>query len=932
MAKLDLEACRAMGLAAARAQPAVAAHQRLLQALHPIAPARALRALQAQGPSAGTYGQDHDHSTLTQIDLRRMDPEMQAAAARFGLSLPLLALIAQEAVGYAAPDPKDHTISAEEHAFTEQLYRVTRTYVRRFYMHPFMQAKGMVTLDPFTGERLVSTHAFPSDALHILYRFEGLETFYLGIGAINGAVRFIGIPRLNCIVTMPAPGEDDGHVRWGIKVYQHAMARIMARAAEMEAIFRAPRTKTGIMLGFWPNFGHYLWQEISGLQEIIDVHGPQAISHLLIGPHSDFNIPEVFPELAGVPIQHLQSAAGVFDATYRTDAQHIRPIGMLIQPALRERLARAAERHTPQALKARIAETASRRFLVWVTLRKNKKVWLRQVEGHAEVLRRLAQDVGPMAVVIDGWTNTQDDADALRARLEPEIEVVSILGCGVYESYLWARAAHVYSNVVGSGLFMNTYFACRPGVAHANTRHLDQAKYWALQSPGSCEPVFFTRAETRGDNDLMADYDFDPELLYLKLRGVVRQHYPDRLRTPHDSSEVQPHQPAPAPSTGSAAPKPVLSPGLSLRRMADAGGLADAVRLFAGATLPRTTPFFAQAPNPAMAPHAGVMLDPASRSYEAPPILAGALDGATMLHLEGIVLAGGTVLADTYYGSSLDGPERPQQTQARETAARQLAQGTERLPGHGFGGFMNHWQSQGHWMVGGLARMVAFAHLRQRHPGMKLILPQSPPTSLSGQIMAQALPLLGIAPADVYYLPEDRTVSFDTLWAMSELSPWAVSPVTHQAAQYLAGRLAAAPGEGLGERLFLTPPPGTLANHEDVAALLARRGFAVANVERMDLAQRIRAFRRARHVVGLHGWPLAGILFCPPGGALLELFGPTQAQPMYWSVASRSGIRYGYVCGQRPAGAGQAPPGAPQPFVVETGPLTAAVDAMLASG
>jgi hypothetical protein len=153
------------------------------------------------------------------------------------------------------------------------------------------------------------------------------------------------------------------------------------------------------------------------------------------------------------------------------------------------------------------------------------------VEGHIALVRRLAREVAGLAVVLDGWTDTRDAADAIRAGLDADTEIVDTIGCSLFETFLWARTAHLYSSVVSTGLHFTAHFAACPGVAHANSQHLRQRGFWTYLAPGSCPPTLLDPSEVHdlSDSGLYDNYDFDPDLLYRRLREMIEARYPERL-------------------------------------------------------------------------------------------------------------------------------------------------------------------------------------------------------------------------------------------------------------------------------------------------------------------------------------------------------------------------------------------------------------------
>jgi capsular polysaccharide biosynthesis protein len=80
------------------------------------------------------------------------------------------------------------------------------------------------------------------------------------------------------------------------------------------------------------------------------------------------------------------------------------------------------------------------------------------------------------------------------------------------------------------------------------------------------------------------------------------------------------------------------------------------------------------------------------------------------------------------------------------------------------------------------------------------------------------------------------------------------------------------------------------------------------DADRTSLADRIALLRHASAVVAPQGGALAECAFCPEGAGVLELLGPADPSPVFWSLASVCGLRYGYVVGEAQ---GAATPGSP---------------------
>jgi capsular polysaccharide biosynthesis protein len=172
--------------------------------------------------------------------------------------------------------------------------------------------------------------------------------------------------------------------------------------------------------------------------------------------------------------------------------------------------------------------------------------------------------------------------------------------------------------------------------------------------------------------------------------------------------------------------------------------------------------------------------------------------------------------------------------------------------------------------------------------------------------LEQMLALLGLTGA-TGWLP-DEPVSCASMVVTGRLGHAEVSPLARQSAQALVALVPMSPAGPTRLYLRSAEAAGRLLNEPLVAATLAARGFTLVDADRTPLAERIALLRHASAVVAAQGGPLAEMAFCPGGAAVLELLGPADPSALYWSLASVSGLRYGYVVGEA---SGAATPGCP---------------------
>jgi hypothetical protein len=389
----------------------------------------------------------------------------------------------------------------------------------------------------------------------------------------------------------------------------------------------------------------------------------------------------------------------------------------------------------------------------------------------------------------------------------------------------------------------------------------------------------------------------------------------------YDPRPATPEPPPPAPEPG-----PRLACGLFMDTMYDQGSLPGAVELEPAALIARPAPFAAIGLDPALARHGAVLTDPAARRYRASRTLLAPLRGAAILGSTGLILQDGAILGDSFRNLVADAVIAAVGADAVVLQPGLLP--ARHIEGRAFCGFAPGWDDQAHWLIGGLPRLIAFMRLRLRDPALRLVLP--PLTA--GSLPAQCVALLGIPEEQVIQIGAAEALSFDELFVLSALDLWSVSPFSRHAAHELASTLAlTAPPGHTAARIHLRSAAvaSRMDNADAVAAALASLGFAIIDFDALDLAQRVAVMRRAEVVVGEHGPSLANLFFCAPGTRVLELFGPSAPQPMYWSVAAACGLQYGYAVGTPVP---TETPGRRETYTLSPDSLAAALSAMLALG
>ena len=403
-------------------------------------------------------------------------------------------------------------------------------------------------------------------------------------------------------------------------------------------------------------------------------------------------------------------------------------------------------------------------------------------------------------------------------------------------------------------------------------------------------------------------------------------------RPASDTTSPEPAAALPAPALPSRAlPDRTVATGEYLVTLRDRQVVKQVVSLVGSKRLERVVPYFTSAVDVAVAPYGACFSDPGFAAYDAAETFVASLGAAAVIGPHGVVVHGGKVLADTFRDLQA-GPAAPAIAALAPdhlVLQPQVSLDARKLPGAYFCGFSSCWFDDAHWLIGSLPRLVAFQHLRQARPELKLLLPRLP----AGSLQEQTLALLGIPRAVDAEIESGEVVACEELLATGAFDLWRVPPVPPAGGTV---RRRARPGRA-GARRRRAGAVAPAGRHAAYRELRCRGGPSCPPRLRGPVAARAdprgphpRRMPRATHHWPKHGPPLAYTLFAGAGARLLELFAPAAAQPLYWSVASCASLDYGFLVGSHRAAPGTIP-GPGTTFEIPLDMLDRAVAAMLGS-
>ncbi|MGE5659345.1 MAG: hypothetical protein ACM37W_22345 [Actinomycetota bacterium] len=280
------------------------------------------------------------------------------------------------------------------------------------------------------------------------------------------------------------------------------------------------------VLGIWGNLGHYLWNELGGIQYLSDNGILNKINKFLIGWYSALNVADIFPdEVSQDQLIKFSDPRNLSKIILENNYFAVRITDILIQEKLARAISQSAVKKSSLDFLNEI-ETAKQSFpLIWINLRSHNKSWISQIEGYANIINHLYQDYPNLAVVFDGFVSEKTTMDKIVALIPSSIKTYNALDCPIYESIVWANAIDTYIAIIGSGLTLVTWIANKPGVAHSNIPHSGQAGWWHNVRENAIPPVAIPGhyiIDLDESHEGYCNYDLDWKIIYEELLKIIK--------------------------------------------------------------------------------------------------------------------------------------------------------------------------------------------------------------------------------------------------------------------------------------------------------------------------------------------------------------------------------------------------------------------------
>ncbi len=195
-----------------------------------------------------------------------------------------------------------------------------------------------------------------------------------------------------------------------------------------------------------------------------------------------------------------------------------------------------------------------------------------------------------------------------------------------------------------------------------------------------------------------------------------------------------------------------------------------------------------------------------------------------------------------------------------------------------------------HWMLDSLPKVIVAEACGFK--GIYLV-----PPDVMIPWVPESMEMLGIPP-ERYHPMKYTMVSTDELWIPTHIYGWRLGEIPILQKLFRSNMLRASRGHATSNpsRLFIPrkPPLETrlLVNYEETIKVLAKFGFAEAQMEGFTIRQQIDMVSKVRAMVGPHGAGMLHALFMPENSLVIEFFAPDYINYTIYSILQLLRHRY----------------------------------------
>ncbi len=406
-------------------------------------------------------------------------------------------------------------------------------------LHLSMVEEGFIyAICPSTGKVLKSNRSFPLNDTcgSCCYRFVGKDVFYLILARPDTVFKhYLYFPRIDLIIFLfyreGVPADKDKQIiSSNLNFFK---THIVSLWKKLRSYLLGSDNAQTVIIVQHISILHYIKNMLSGIQKLChDSYLEKIDKFFIFGSefYGDFN--EIFPEISSEKIKRLKPSKDIFCEVIENNYFILRVLYMScentkqIMDGLYERIMSYSISKCSEACLTEVKEAREKCFpLLWLNSRTHTRVWLSQVEGTANIVKRLYSHFPNLGVVFDGFTrqdikgkvvvSPKDEkiieqenqlVNQIQSLLPEEIQTYNNIGCFMYESLVWAQAIDLSFETYGSSMTKTSIFN-KPKLVHGP--HNLTKKWKKIETLDGIIDV--------DESSIQTHYDFDWERAYERL-------------------------------------------------------------------------------------------------------------------------------------------------------------------------------------------------------------------------------------------------------------------------------------------------------------------------------------------------------------------------------------------------------------------------------
>jgi Putative Zn-dependent protease, contains TPR repeats len=492
------------------------------------------------------------HSRYLVVSLQTLTEEQKFSLNQMGLIIDNLKLIAQD--DFALEKIYINSFSDPQPELLSSQIRLTPPS----YQQSLVETGYVYTICPFSGKVLRSNQSFvinhqedPAkqrghDLQGFCYRFLGKEIFYLIVGCPSGERLLAYFPKLELIISL-------NHNLIGfarpIESINKLKSYMVSYWREVKSYLSKEAKQVVNVIGLEFNMGHYVWQDLVGIDVLRENGILHKLDKILVGPGDYFSSKGIFPEIPDENFIEVEDVNDLFQKVIENNYVALRVNGIFIKQQLIERIYAVCRQRCPHEFLQKIEQAKQQCFPLLafqIKARQSRRVWLSQVEGIANIINHLHAEYPKLGIVFDGWsiTGTEDESSSCWSMIDAEqsiveaiielihkdIPVYSAVGATTYETVVWwCDAINLHISHAGSGLTYSSWIANKPGVIHGMAQMLNALGHQSTTS--SCRENLIPSVLIPSDHvlDNNGNYELDWKIIYDEFLKIINNLTPTNI-------------------------------------------------------------------------------------------------------------------------------------------------------------------------------------------------------------------------------------------------------------------------------------------------------------------------------------------------------------------------------------------------------------------